>query len=138
MNDHDLPLEPDPTPEERRRLEQLSAWLDDWSADVAERVPLPTEPSGTDRERMTIPSWLRGPHAAAALIAASVVTFLLLPDPGVAPVDPPSTTVAAIPGVALQALDLEVESPHPYMLVPTRDPSISIVWILDTDTHEGD
>ena len=146
MNETDLPLQPEPTPEERREFEALSARLDEWAAEAAERVSIPVEAAEPDPVsgqsepidvRSRTPAWMRSPQVAAAVLAASVVGFLLLPDPGTGPVEQPAAPAVAT-GNALQAIDLEVASPHPYMIVPSSDPTISIVWLLDTDTNEGD
>ena len=45
---------------------------------------------------------------------------------------------AAAPGFALQASELDVAAPGPFMLVPTRDPSITVVWILNSPDESGE
>ncbi len=149
MPNQNLPLQPEPTPEERRQLDELSARLDAWAATTAERVPLPeahpAPDSGVVRRggegeapiRVRSRS-LRPRYVAAGALAASLVGLLYLGGPGRSPPDA-GTPSPAPGGNVLDARDLEVASPSPYMIVPTRDPSISIVWLLGTQpTNEGD
>ena len=85
MTDQDLPLEPEPTPEERAHFEQLSAALDGWAADTSVRLPDPTSapattspPAGapvTTGDGPDVLGWIRRPQFAAAILAASVVAF---------------------------------------------------------------
>jgi len=117
-------------PVDREWTDLLDSALDQWAEGAATRVALPT--------RGRTPPW------AWVALAASVVGILTLtqvpwgsPGSEVGP-DTLENPTAAAPGLALRASELDVAAPGPFMLVPTRDPSITVVWILNSPDESGE
>lgn len=109
------------TAEERERLQELDGALEAWAEAAAERVALPEGEAVDPSSRARGWGWI-----ALAAAAAGVV---LVTDPGGAVRE---GGVEAPRGVALEAAELEVGSDDPFMVVPTRNPDIAVVWILNS------
>lgn len=88
----------------------------------------------TPRERATPaggrPAWRRwtvGPLAAAAVVAA----LLLLPNNAIeedgSPLTSPSRSMVS---------DLDVEADRPFVVFPTNDPDIAVVWLLNPEESD--
>lgn len=71
--------------------------------------------------------WTAGPLAAAAVVAA----LLLLPDgaieEGGVPLTSPTRSMVS---------DMDVEAERPFVVFPTNDPDIAVVWLLNPEESD--
>jgi hypothetical protein len=131
--------------EEREALAALNSALDDWAGGAATRLGQSEEEEegstpdsavgrrsraggGHPSVRVGTSRWVWGALAAAA------AGVLLVSDPA----ERSRETGSATPeggmdprGVALEATGLDVAADETFLLVPTRDPDITVVWILN-------
>lgn len=112
---------------------ELSERLADPVVDPATPLHGPTAPSapvyGPTAPERRRPSWkwAAGPLAAAAVVAA----LLLLPtgaieEVGVPAASPPRSMVS----------ELDVEADRPFVVFPTNDPDIAVVWLLNPEESD--
>lgn len=138
MKDSDAPGEPGlGEPLDATTLGELDRALDARAENLAGRVLLPGEEQAPRRLALA---------GALALACAAVVAVLWVGGPGswrLAPTDPSTLEPSAgsrpdpagdeVPGRdGVPSLAADVSSPHPFVLMPTRDPDITVVWILDS------
>ena len=126
-------------PEERRQLDALSRALDRWATEAGERLRVPetdavgagpASPRGSRRSGKREASARRtgrGLRWGFAVLAAAAAAGVFLIARGPAPDAP-----AAPGGVILSADGLDVASDRSFMVVPTRNPDIAVVWMLDS------
>ena len=71
--------------------------------------------------------WAVGPLAAAAVVAA----LLLLPDGAIeedgSPLTSPTRSMVS---------DMDVEADRPFVVFPTNDPDIAVVWLLNPEESD--
>ena len=116
--------------DERNMHAVLSAMADQLSDGLPAlpREPaLPHEPVTPVRRRLAWRGWTVGPLAAAAALAA----LLLLPNQAVeeggGPLASPARSMVS---------EMDVEADRPFVVFPTSDPDIAVVWLLNPE--EGD
>ncbi|WP_420614804.1 hypothetical protein [Candidatus Palauibacter sp.] len=102
---------------------ELSERLPDPTVDPAIPVQGPTAPA----RRHPSWKWTAGPLAAAAIIAA----LLLLPNGTIEEVggplpSPPRSMVS----------EMDVEADRPFVVFPTNDPDIAVVWLLNPEESD--
>ncbi|WP_428278384.1 hypothetical protein [Candidatus Palauibacter sp.] len=115
----------------------MHAVLSALANEVSERLPDPMVDPATPVHDATAPSaherrqpswkWTAGPLAAAAVVAA----LLLLPtgaieEVGVPAASPPRSMVS----------ELDVEADRPFVVFPTNDPDIAVVWLLSPEESD--
>jgi len=132
--------------EEREALAALNSALDDWAGGAATRLgqsESEEEEGSTPDSAVGRRSRAGGGHPAVRVgtspwvwgaLAAAAAGVLLLSDPA----ERSRETESARPergmdprGVALEASGLDVAADETFLLVPTRDPDITVVWILN-------
>jgi hypothetical protein len=104
--------------EERAELEALGRLLDDMSAEVANRV----------ERRVGKRRWIIGSGAGA--VAAAVATLAVLgtlETGGLGSGDPGAGGATA---AAEFDAGLDVEAPGPFVVFPTSDENITVIWLL--------
>ena len=104
--------------DERNMHAVLSALANQLSEDLP---AMPPEHATPVRRRLVWRRWTVGPLAAAAVVAA----LILLPngaieEVGSPPGSPPRSMVS----------DMDVEANRPFVVFPTNDPDIAVVWLL--------
>lgn len=105
---------------------ELSERLPDPLVDPATPVHGPTAPSAPERRRPSW-KWTAGPLATAAVVAA----LILLPDGAIEEVggplpSPPRSMVS----------EMDVEADRPFVVFPTNDPDIAVVWLLNPEESD--
>lgn len=88
---------------------------------------VPPEPALPARRPFAWHRWTVGPLAAAAVVTA----LLLLPrgvveDRGAPPASPPPSMVS----------EMDVEADRPFVVFPTNDPDIAVVWLLNPEESD--
>lgn len=104
----------------------VSGRLPDPMADPATPVQGPTAPSAPER-RHPAWKWTAGPLAAAAVFAA----LLLLPKGAIEEVGGP---LPSPPRSMVSEMDVEAE--RPFVVFPTNDPDIAVVWLLNPEESD--
>ncbi len=130
--------------EARRHLAALDEVLSEWAERTGDRLagaesperPAPALRPGdrpvleggdmgtTGRPRPGVRRWAWRSGVVAA--AAAVGVLLLVREPGPAPPSPEEN------GVPLVADGLDAASDKPFLMVPTRNPDIAVIWMLDS------
>ena len=105
---------------------ELSERLPDPAVDPATPLHEPTAPSAPER-RYPSWKWTAGPLAAAAVVAA----LLLLPNGAIEEVSGP----AASPPRSMVS-EMDVEADRPFVVFPTNDPDIAVVWLLSPEESD--
>lgn len=105
---------------------ELSKRLPDPMVDPAAPVQGPTVPSAPERRHLSW-KWTAGPLAAAAVIAA----LLLLPNGTIEEVGGPLTS----PRRSMVS-EMDVEADRPFVVFPTNDPDIAVVWLLNPEESD--
>lgn len=115
----------------------MHAVLSAMANEVSERLPDPMVDPATPVHDATAPSaperrhrswkWTAGPLAAAAVVAA----LLLLPNGTFEEVSgplvsPPRSMVS----------EMDVEADRPFVVFPTNDPDIAVVWLLNPEESD--
>ena len=103
--------------------DDLSERLPDSAVDPAIPVQGPTAPVRRHRSW----KWTAGPLAAAAVVAA----LLLMPDGAIEEVGGP----AASPPRSMVS-EMDVEADRPFVVFPTNDPDIAVVWLLSPEESD--
>ena len=79
------------------------------------------------RRRLVWRRWTVGPLAAAAVVAA----LILLPngaiEEGSGPLTPPPRSMVS---------EMDVEADRPFVVFPTNDPDIAVVWLLNPEESD--
>lgn len=116
--------------DERNMHAVLSAMADQLSDGLPAlpREPaLPHEPVTPVRRRLAWRGWTVGPLAAAAALAA----LLLLPNQAVeeggGPLASPARSMVS---------EMDVEADRPFVVFPTNDPDIAVVWLLNPEESD--
>ena len=120
--------------EERRRAERITrdarnmnAVLSAMAHDVSERVPTAMRGKAAPVPRPRAWGW----RTAAPLAAAAAVAALILlrgdeiGDAGEPFIPPPESRVPSM------VSELDVEADRPFAVLPTSDPDIAVVWLLN-------
>lgn len=110
--------------DERNMHAVLSAMADQVSDGLPATPPEHAAPVG---RRPAWRRWTVGPLAAAAVVAA----LLLLPngateEDGIPLMSPPRSMVS----------DMDVEADRPFVVFPTNDPDIAVVWLLNPEESD--
>lgn len=105
---------------------EVSERLPDPMADPATPVYDPTAPSAPERRHPSW-KWTAGPLAAAAVVAA----LILLPNGAIEEVGVP----AASPPRSMMS-EMDVEADRPFVVFPTNDPDIAVVWLLSPEESD--
>ncbi|WP_419165389.1 hypothetical protein [Candidatus Palauibacter sp.] len=113
----------------RRDAERISrdernmhAVLSAMANQLSEGLPPVPHQSATPVERRGLRRrWTVGPLAAAAVVAA----LILLPDGAIEEVDGPPASPARS-----MVSEMDVEADRPFVVFPTNDPDIAVVWLL--------
>ena len=112
----------------------MHAVLSAMANDLSERLPDPTVDPGIPVQGPTAPErrhpswkWTAGPLAAAAVVTA----LLLLPNGTMEEVggplpSPPRSMVS----------EMDVEADRPFVVFPTNDPDIAVVWLLSPEESD--
>lgn len=101
---------------------ELSERLPDPMVDPATPLHGPSAP-----ERRTSWKWTAGPLAAAAVVA----TLLLLPNGAIEEVGD------HLPSPARSMVsEMDVEADRPFVVFPTSDPDIAVVWLLNPEESD--
>lgn len=105
---------------------ELSERLPDPVVDPATPLHGPKTPSAPERRHLSW-KWTAGPLAAAAVVAA----LLLLPNGAIEEVggplpSPPRSMVS----------EMDVEADRPFVVFPTNDPDIAVVWLLSPEESD--
>ena len=116
--------------DERNMHAVLSAMADQVSDGLPATPPehaAPVQHAAPAGRRPEWRRWTVAPLAAAAVLAA----LLLLPDgaieeDGVPPVSPARSMVS----------DMDVEADRPFVVFPTNDPDIAVVWLLNPEESD--
>ena len=110
--------------DERNMHAVLSALADQ----LSESLPAVPQEHATPMHRR--PAWRRwtvGPLAAAAVVAA----LILLPggviEEGSGPLTPPPRSMVS---------EMDVEADRPFVVFPTNDPDIAVVWLLSPEESD--
>ena len=75
------------------------------------------------------PSWRL--RTMVPLAAAAVVASLILMRPGRTGESDESVAVPGTPHVPSMAVEMNVEADGPFMVLPTNDPDMAVVWLLN-------
>ena len=110
--------------DERNMHAVLSAMADQVNDGLPATPPEHAAPVG---RRPAWRRWTVGPLAAAAVVAA----LLLLPngateEDGIPLMSPPRSMVS----------DMDVEADRPFVVFPTNDPDIAVVWLLNPEESD--
>ncbi|WP_419860900.1 hypothetical protein [Candidatus Palauibacter sp.] len=105
---------------------ELSERLSDPMVDPATPLHDPMAPSAPERRHLSW-KWTAGPLAAAAVVAA----LLLLPNGAIEEVSGP----AASPPRSMVS-EMDVEADRPFVVFPTNDPDIAVVWLLSPEESD--
>ncbi len=114
----------------------MHAVLSAMANELSERLPGPMVDPATPVQGPTVPvrrhrhpswKWTAGPLAAAAVVAA----LLLLPNGAIEEVggplpSPPRSMVS----------EMDVEADRPFVVFPTNDPDIAVVWLLNPEESD--
>lgn len=114
----------------------MHAVLSAMAKELSERLPDPMVDPATPVQGPTVPvrrrrhpswKWTAGPLAAAAVVAA----LLLLPNSAIEEVSgplpsPPRSMVS----------EMDVEADRPFVVFPTTDPDIAVVWLLNPEESD--
>ena len=76
------------------------------------------------------PSWRRwtvGPLAAAAVVAALILVRSDAIEEGSGPLPPPQRSMVS---------EMDVEADRPFVVFPTNDPDIAVVWLLSPEESD--
>ncbi len=112
-----------------RAERNMHAVLSALASQVSDRLPAAPRESATPAHRwLPWRRWAVGPLAAAAVVAA----LLLLPggaiDEDGAPIESPSRSMVS---------EMDVEADRPFVVFPTNDPGIAVVWLLHPEESDG-
>lgn len=110
--------------DERNMHAVLSALANQLSEDVP---AVPPEHATPVRRRLVWRRWTVGPLAAAAVVAA----LILLPNGAIEEVDGP----LASPTRSMVS-EMGVEADRPFVVFPTNDPDIAVVWLLSPEESD--
>ena len=129
--ERDLDAAEGPEPGERRSADRIArdarnmdAVLSAMAERVGERLPTPIHGRGAPTHRRPARTWrTAAPLAAAAAVAALLLTHGDESGEGGDPVPSPEPSMVS---------ELNVEADRPFMVFPTSDPNIAVVWLLDT------
>ena len=110
--------------DERNMHAVLSAMASQLSDEL---YAVPHEPATPVERRRPWRRWTAGPLAAAAVVAA----LLLLPDGAIEEVNDP---VASPPRSMVSEMDVEADGP--FVVFPTNDPDIAVVWLLSPEESD--
>ena len=95
---------------------------------VSEGLPaMPADLAMPARRRLAWRRWTVGPLAAAAVVAA----LILLPDGAIEEVGDPR----ASPTRSMVS-EMDVEADRPFVVFPTNDPDIAVVWLLNPEESD--
>ncbi|MCY3600201.1 MAG: hypothetical protein OXN85_09560 [Gemmatimonadetes bacterium] len=110
--------------DERNMHAVLSAMANQVSNDLPAMPPEHAAPLG---RRPAWRGWAVGPLAAAAVVAA----LLLLPNGAIeedgSPLTSPTRSMVS---------DMDVEADRPFVVFPTNDPDIAVVWLLNPEESD--
>ena len=110
-----------------RDMRNMNALLEEMAVRASERVPSLVNGFGAPALRR--PAWKRwtmAPLAAAAAVAALILARGLGTDQG-GGLEP---SASAPPATNMMA-ELDVEADKPFVVFPTTDPDIAVVWLLN-------
>ena len=116
--------------DERNMHAVLSAMANQVSDDLPAMPPehaAPVEHVAPLGRRPAWRRWTVGPLAAAAVVAA----LLLLPNNGIEEGGSPLTS----PPRSMVS-DMDVEADRPFVVFPTNDPDIAVVWLLNPEESD--
>ena len=112
----------------------MHAVLTAMANELSERLPDPMVDPATPLHGPPAPErrhpswkWTAGPLAAAAVVA----TLLLLPNGAIEEVGGP------LPSPARSMVsEMDVEADRPFVVFPTNDPDIAVVWLLNPEESD--
>ena len=112
----------------------MHAVLSAMANELSERLPDPVVDPATPVQGPTVPvrrhpswKWTAGPLAAAAVVAA----LILLPDGAIE-----EGPVSAAPPPRSMVSEMDVEADRPFVVFPTNDPDIAVVWLLSPEESD--
>ena len=112
----------------------MHAVLSAMAKELSKRLPEPMVDPGIPVQGPTAPErrhpswkWTAGPLAAAAVVAA----LILLPNGAIEEVGVP----AASPPRSMMS-EMDVEADRPFVVFPTNDPDIAVVWLLSPEESD--
>ena len=110
-----------------RDMRNMNALLEEMAVRASERVP--TLEDGLGAPALRRPAWKRwtmAPLAAAAAVAALVLVRGQGADQGGG-----LESSAGVPPATNMMAELDVEVEKPFVVFPTTDPDIAVVWLLN-------
>ena len=111
-----------------RDARNMHAVLSALANQLSEDLPaMPSEHVAPVRRRLGWRRWTVGPLAAAAVVAA----LILLPNGAIEEVNRP------LPSPARSMVsEMDVEADRPFVVFPTNDPDIAVVWLLSPEESD--
>ena len=122
--------ERDDGPAERiaRAERDMNAVMSAMAHQLSEGLPaLPPDLAMPARRRRVWRRWTVGPLAAAAVVAA----LILLPNGAIEEVGVPRASPARS-----MVSEMDVEAERPFVVFPTNDPDIAVVWLLNPEESD--
>ncbi|WP_420438650.1 hypothetical protein [Candidatus Palauibacter sp.] len=111
-----------------RDARNMHAVLSALANQLSEDLPaIPPEHATPVRRRLVWRRWTVGPLAVAAVVAA----LILLPNGAIEEVGPPP---ASPPRSMVSEMDVEAD--RPFVVFPTNDPDIAVVWLLSLEESD--